>query len=118
MNFLRKVAAWLPLIIVTILAFAVAALAADPSPLPSVAATGVAPAVVIGGWTSLVSGFSSSAIALGIGAVLEVVLRILPTQKPLSIGYAIADACHALGSLFDALGGAADKVLPNRLKSG
>jgi hypothetical protein len=94
---------------------ALSALAADPSPLPSVVATGVAPAVVIGGWAQLVQGFTNGALALGIGAVLEVVLRIIPTQKPLSIGYAIADGCHAVGVLFDSLGAAADKILPNRL---
>lgn len=86
---------------------------AGPSPLPSGAPD---VAVAINTWGGMINVWTLTGAAGVLGGFLEIILRALPTQKPLSIGYAIADFCRAIGNFFDALAGAADKILPNRLK--
>jgi len=68
-----------------------------------------------------VGGASASAGIIAI--VLETVLRLIPSQKPLSILYMISDgvkvgaqACSKLGDLLSAVGALSDKILPQRLK--
>ena len=70
----------------------------------------------VGSWGAFLNAFSTGGLVASAALVLEFILRMVPSEKPLSIGYAIADVSHALGVFFDAAGTAADKVLPNRLK--
>jgi hypothetical protein len=83
-----------------------------PSPSPSI----LPAAGALWHWADLVKAFTAGGLVLSIGAAIEFVLRVIPSQKPLSVGYAIADLLHAFGDLSRALGDALDKVLPNRLK--
>jgi hypothetical protein len=51
----------------------------------------------------------------GVALIVEALLRMLPTQKPLSILYLIDDSAKALGEFFGKVGNALDHVLPQRI---
>lgn len=88
----------------------------DPAP----AASGVPLTVVattVGGWTAWVNAFTTGGLVLSLASALEFMLRIIPSQKPLSIAYALDDTFKAVGSLCSSVGSALDKILPNRLSS-
>ena len=51
-----------------------------------------------------------------IGAILEMAIRMYPSEKPLSIAYAIAGAVHQIAAIFGALGNFLDKILPQKIK--
>ena len=51
-----------------------------------------------------------------IGVVVEMGLRLIPSQKPLSVMYVIEDVFHMVGKICGAIGDMMDKVLPQRLK--
>jgi DNA-binding HxlR family transcriptional regulator len=48
--------------------------------------------------------------------VVEAILRLIKSEKPLSIAYVIADSLKKIGDIASKLGAFADKVLPQRLK--
>lgn len=64
----------------------------------------------------VIANFSAGAAISTAAVVLEFILRAIPSQKPLSIAYMIADAAHALADMLGKFGDALDKVLPNRIK--
>jgi hypothetical protein len=49
-------------------------------------------------------------------AVVEFLLRVFKTKKPLSIAYLVRDASVKLSKLFELVAKGLDKVLPQRLK--
>lgn len=52
----------------------------------------------------------------GIAAVVvDFLLRLIPSQKPLGVLYLVADAAKGAGAVFAKLGGLLDKVLPQRI---
>lgn len=51
-----------------------------------------------------------------IASAVEFILRMIKSEKPLSIAYLIADGFHAVGKLLDKVGEFLDKVLPQRTK--
>jgi hypothetical protein len=53
-------------------------------------------------------------VLAGVGVILEAALRLIPSQKPLSILYLVDDSCKALGEFLGKLGAAMDHVLPQR----
>ena len=59
---------------------------------------------------------SASAIAGSLALLVEVLCRAVPSEKPLSIAYAVARCFDMLGAGFAKLGGFLDKVLPQKLK--
>ena len=50
-----------------------------------------------------------------IALVLEFVLRMVPSEKPLSVAHLVAAGCHKLGELMSAVATWLDKVLPQKL---
>jgi hypothetical protein len=48
--------------------------------------------------------------------VLEMAMRIIPSEKPMSIMHVIADALKMIGKVCAAAGDLLDKVLPQKLK--
>lgn len=59
---------------------------------------------------------SASAQAGMIAIVLEFVIRLLPTKKPLGMLVLLGDACEMLGKALIAFSGLLDKVLPQKIK--
>lgn len=62
-------------------------------------------------------------VSIAAAFVVELVLRVFPSKKPLSIAYAAAGvvkagakACEALAKVLSALAALLDKVLPQKLK--
>jgi hypothetical protein len=54
--------------------------------------------------------------ALSISLVLELVFRLIPSKKPLSVLYVVASGLKKSGELFIKLGHLLDKVLPQKIK--
>lgn len=54
--------------------------------------------------------------ALIIAGILDFILRLIPSQKPLGVMYLIADGAKKVGEILVKLGGLLDKILPQRLK--
>jgi hypothetical protein len=52
----------------------------------------------------------------GLGLALELGMRLMPTKKPLSVAYVLADALKKIGEICTALGAMLDRVLPQRVK--
>lgn len=63
----------------------------------------------------LVSLIPGDVVLAGVGVIVEAALRLVPSQKPLSILYMIDDAAKALGEFLGKVGTAMDHVLPQRL---
>lgn len=59
---------------------------------------------------------SAGGQATVIAIVLEFVLRLSKSQKPLSIAYVISDVLKKSGEMLMSIGKLLDKVLPQRLK--
>ncbi len=59
---------------------------------------------------------AASASAGVIALVLEFILRLVKSEKPLSILYIVGGVLKKLGAIFSGLGELSDKVLPQRLK--
>lgn len=51
-----------------------------------------------------------------IGGIVEMGLRMFPSQKPLSLAYTVSDAIKGLGSVCSEFGKFLDAVLPQKLK--
>jgi ERCC4-type nuclease len=51
-----------------------------------------------------------------VAVVIEFVLRMIPSAKPLGIAYIIADVAKAVGGIFMKVGELLDKVLPQKIK--
>jgi hypothetical protein len=54
--------------------------------------------------------------ALSISLVLELVFRLVPSKKPLSVLYVVASGLKVSGELFIKTGKLLDKVLPQKIK--
>lgn len=50
-----------------------------------------------------------------IAVVVEFVLRLIPSSKPLSVAYLVGAACKKIGLIFTKVGEISDRVLPQRL---
>lgn len=59
---------------------------------------------------------SEGVLIVGAAAILEVILRAIKSEKPLSIMHLVARVIRALSTLFDKIADLMDKVLPQRLK--
>lgn len=100
--------------LIALFAFTFACVAfGDASPLPS----GV-PAIAgtIAGASSAITTFVASAGFVAIASVVEMVLRLIPSQKPLSLLIAAAAITHAVGGFFDAAATALNSVIPQNVK--
>jgi hypothetical protein len=51
-----------------------------------------------------------------VGIALEIVMRMLKTEKPRSIIYILSGFCHKVALLIEKLGLMVDKILPQKLK--
>jgi hypothetical protein len=72
----------------------------------------------IGLFAALIEGLSSNSMLLvGIAAVLELVLRLVPSKKPLSILVVAAAIVKGLAKLFVVLDNLLDKLLPQNAES-
>lgn len=76
---------------------------------------------ILGKAMDAVGGVEGSAAIIAV--VIEAALRIIPSQKPLSIMYMIGDGVKMIGQVLSKgadlcikVGGLMDKVLPQRLK--
>lgn len=63
----------------------------------------------------IVANMPSGAVLSGIGIVVEAVLRMIPSKKPLSVLYFAEDVIKAMGTLSGAVGNALDQILPQRI---
>ena len=52
----------------------------------------------------------------GLGLALELGMRLLPTKKPLSFAYVLANALKKIGEICSTFGAMLDRVLPQRIK--
>jgi hypothetical protein len=59
---------------------------------------------------------SAQGASVSIALVLELILRLIPTQKPLSILHLIGEGSKKIGNLLLGIGNLLDKVLPQKLK--
>lgn len=57
-------------------------------------------------------------VLAGAGVIVEAALRLIPSEKPLSILYLVDDSCKALGEFLGKVGNAFDHVLPQRTVGG
>lgn len=53
----------------------------------------------------------------GAGLIVEAILRMIPSQKPLSILYMVADSAKALGDFLGKAGDALNHVLPQKISA-
>jgi len=60
--------------------------------------------------------FMDGAIIGGLGVVLEFVLRMIPSKKPLSIAHGIASMIRIAGSILSKVADGLDRVLPQKIK--
>lgn len=65
-----------------------------------------------------IQAFLSSALGMSatVALVLEFVLRMIPSQKPVSVLHVVGEVSKKVGAIFIALGGLLDKVLPQNVK--
>lgn len=63
------------------------------------------------------NGIPVGAAAVPIGLVLDLVLRLIPSEKPRGVLHLVGDLVKGLGKLFSKLGEASDQMLPQKLKS-
>lgn len=63
----------------------------------------------------LISVMPSAGLLSSIGVVVEVLLRLIPSQKPMSILLMVQSVAHALVALLGALSSALDAVIPQKL---
>jgi hypothetical protein len=54
--------------------------------------------------------------AATMGVVLEMAMRLTPSDKPMSIMHVICDALHMVAKVCGAAGDLLDKVLPQKIK--
>lgn len=59
---------------------------------------------------------SASGQVFIIGGVIDFVLRLIPSERPLSVIHAIAGASKKIGEVLVKFGTLLDKVLPQKLK--
>jgi hypothetical protein len=59
---------------------------------------------------------SAEGSAATIAVVFEFVLRLVPSQKPLSVMYIIAKVVSKVGEILVFIGKLLDKILPQKLK--
>lgn len=55
-------------------------------------------------------------VLLSVAVGIEFALRMLKTEKPLSIAYLVADSFKKCGEILTKVGQLLDKVLPQRIK--
>lgn len=58
----------------------------------------------------------SGAILAGIAVVVELIFRLIPTSKPLSIAHLIANILQTVGAILTKGGDLLDQVLPQKTK--
>jgi hypothetical protein len=58
---------------------------------------------------------SAEGMVATIAIVLEFLLRVIPTKKPLGILHIVAKVAHGLGEIFSRIGKFLDKVLPQNI---
>lgn len=58
----------------------------------------------------------SAPVLASIAVGIEIVCRMVKTEKPLSIAYMVADGLKKVGEIMSKCGQLMDKVLPQRLK--
>jgi hypothetical protein len=63
----------------------------------------------------VIASMPNGAVLSGIAIVVEAVLRMIPSQKPLSILYFAEDLLHAFGQLSKSTGDALNQILPQRI---
>ncbi len=56
----------------------------------------------------------TGAVVTMVGGAVEMALRLIKSDKPLSLAYGIASVFHGVGALFEKLGDLLDKILPQR----
>jgi hypothetical protein len=54
--------------------------------------------------------------SLTIAVVLEFIFRLVPSEKPKSIVYLVAEGAKKLGAILTKIGEVLDKVLPQKVK--
>ena len=70
---------------------------------------------IINHYIAVLSTFNVSQAVGTIAIVTEFALRLIKTEKPLSIIYGASSVIHGIGNLFSALGTLLDKIIPQRL---
>lgn len=60
--------------------------------------------------------YSAYGASATIAIIIEFTLRVIPSKKPLSTLYVVADVAKKVGAILTKFGELADKVLPQRLK--
>jgi hypothetical protein len=58
---------------------------------------------------------SAGAIAT-IGTIIEIAIRLIPSEKPMSIMIAVSEIIHAIAEISGAVAIAVDKIIPQKLK--
>lgn len=66
----------------------------------------------------MILGFLNSAMAqyAVIAMVVEFILRLIPSEKPLSIAHLVGDFAKKIGNVLLMFGDLLDKILPQKLK--
>jgi hypothetical protein len=64
-----------------------------------------------------ISSFSASELAGSLAVAAEVALRVVPTQKPLSILYVVENALTAAANVINAANTALNKIIPQNTKT-
>lgn len=71
----------------------------------------------MGIWDQIVGWITSAeGAAVVIATVVDFVLRLIPSQKPLSVLYFIVDVIKGVEKVLEAVARFLDKVLPQRVK--
>lgn len=80
--------------------------------ISAVAVGATDPVSFLDGLTSHVTVAMATGSAVIVGGVVDFIIRLLPTKKPLSIAWIVANSLHSLGKLSEAVAQYMDKVLP------
>jgi hypothetical protein len=65
----------------------------------------------------VLSVLSNPAVIAVLSMVIEAALRLIPSEKPLSLLHALAKLLHLIGDAANGVAGLLDKVLPQNLVS-
>lgn len=67
--------------------------------------------------SSVINNFSAGQVAASLAVIIEIVLRVVPSDKPLSLVTYAEKICLAAAQVFNALASALDKLVPQNTKS-
>lgn len=67
-------------------------------------------------YQQVISNFSASSVAASLAVILEIVLRVVPSSKPMSVLIFLENLATALAAIFSATAIALNKLVPQNVQ--